>query len=203
MNSKNNRSVRRTKAALRQAFLELAARKPIRAITINELVEASDVSRGTFYAHYHDIYELMEAVGGDLLAELARHLDEAEATMQPDAANAQAGNFPLIETACVFVCKEAQAFRVLLGAEGNESFQRQLGTLIGTRCLTITQRAFGPMDEASRAMLQTLVAAGFLGILRDELSRAEDPDPHAIAHTLGTITGGAARALVENRGAGA
>lgn len=202
MNSKNNRSVRRTKASLRQAFLELAACKPVRAITINELVEASDVSRGTFYVHYHDIYELMEAIGADLLAELAQHLDEAQARMHVQGQDAGApppDTFPLLEPACAFACQEAQTFRVLLGAEGNEGFRRQLEDFIGTRCLAVTQQAFGTMDKAERGTFESFVTAGFLGILRDILAREEDLDPHAIAHTLGTITIGAARALVADR----
>lgn len=59
---KGNRSVQRSKHAIEMAFLQLCTKKDISKITINELAEEANVSRGTVYAHYHDIYDVQDTV---------------------------------------------------------------------------------------------------------------------------------------------
>ena len=51
---KEDLRVRKTKKALFDAFMSLLAKKPYEDITINELCDAADVRRATFYKHYSD-----------------------------------------------------------------------------------------------------------------------------------------------------
>ena len=50
--------VLRTKQSLRNAFREMAQKKPVNKITVTELAEKAMVNKGTFYLHYRDIYDL-------------------------------------------------------------------------------------------------------------------------------------------------
>ena len=59
---KERRDVTRTKNAIEHAYLELLFRKGYSRITVNEVIELADVSRGTFYAHYKDIPDLEDRV---------------------------------------------------------------------------------------------------------------------------------------------
>ena len=65
-----DRRVRRTKAQLRQALTELLREKDLRSITVRELTERADVNRGTFYAHYKDIYDMLEQCEAQLFDSL-------------------------------------------------------------------------------------------------------------------------------------
>lgn len=65
-----DRRVRRTKAALRHGLVELMRKKPVNSITVKELAEKSDVSRGTFYKYYSDIEGMSEAIKTDMADEL-------------------------------------------------------------------------------------------------------------------------------------
>ena len=58
----DNRSTLRTKAAIREAFLALAAKKPVDTITVQELIDRANVSRTTFYRYYYDIYDLLDTI---------------------------------------------------------------------------------------------------------------------------------------------
>jgi AcrR family transcriptional regulator len=49
-----DRRQRRSRAALRAGLLTVIAAKPYDAITIEDIAEAADVTRATFYAHYTD-----------------------------------------------------------------------------------------------------------------------------------------------------
>ncbi len=59
---KERRDVTRTKNAIERAYLELLFKKGYKKITVNEVINLADVSRGTFYAHYKDIPDLEEKV---------------------------------------------------------------------------------------------------------------------------------------------
>lgn len=55
-----DRRVRRTRMRLQQAMLELLKEKDARSITVRELTQRADVNRGTFYAHYKDVFDLLD-----------------------------------------------------------------------------------------------------------------------------------------------
>ena len=48
----------KTERNIKEAFLRLRARKPLERITVKELAELAEISKATFYLHYHDIYDL-------------------------------------------------------------------------------------------------------------------------------------------------
>lgn len=70
-NMGEDRRIRKSKAALRKALIELLDERPIQKITINELCELADVNRTTFYYHYEDIYDLYKDIEDLALEELS------------------------------------------------------------------------------------------------------------------------------------
>ena len=59
---KEDGRVRITRQMIRTALLNLLREKPLQHITVRELCEKASINRGTFYAHYDDIYDLMEQI---------------------------------------------------------------------------------------------------------------------------------------------
>lgn len=51
-----------SKKRIEETFLLLLRKKPIERISVTELCEKAGINRSTFYAHYIDIYDLMEKV---------------------------------------------------------------------------------------------------------------------------------------------
>ncbi len=49
-----------TERAIVQSLLELLEEKSIDRITVKDITNRCDISRNTFYYHYHDIYEVLE-----------------------------------------------------------------------------------------------------------------------------------------------
>ena len=61
------RDVRKSKEAIKNAFIQLIINQDIRKITVKDILTLADVSRGTFYAHFLDIYDVQEQVENDLM----------------------------------------------------------------------------------------------------------------------------------------
>lgn len=52
----------KTERAIRSAFLELRAKKPLERITVKELCQRAEIHKSTFYDHYEDLYALSDAL---------------------------------------------------------------------------------------------------------------------------------------------
>lgn len=69
-----NRKIKLSKRLLKESFIELLNKKDLNTITIKELCSNADLNRSTFYAHYQDIYQLLDEITKDM----ASHIPFAE-----------------------------------------------------------------------------------------------------------------------------
>lgn len=70
MNRKNNRQFQGSAARMEQAMLELMNKTAFEKITVRLICERAGVNRSTFYAHYADIYDMIEQMEENLQKEL-------------------------------------------------------------------------------------------------------------------------------------
>ncbi len=61
---------KQTLQKIKHAFIQLLLVKDISHITVSELIGDADISRGTFYAYFNDIYDLMETIENELLDQM-------------------------------------------------------------------------------------------------------------------------------------
>lgn len=63
-----NRSSRKTRLLIKKIFAEMLSEKQeLGKISVSELCERADISRGTFYAHFDDIYGVAEEYENELI----------------------------------------------------------------------------------------------------------------------------------------
>lgn len=53
--------IRRTRALIQAAFLDLLAEKSFQAITVKDITQRAEINRATFYAHFPDKFALLDA----------------------------------------------------------------------------------------------------------------------------------------------
>lgn len=68
--------IEKTLAAIKNAFLQLRARKPLEKITVKELSTLANINKATFYLHYHDIYDLSESLEREVVNECLKGIDD-------------------------------------------------------------------------------------------------------------------------------
>lgn len=109
-----DRRVRRTRAALRQALVELVLDRGFQAITVEEIAERADVGRATFYAHYRD--------KEDLLIGIVRDLAEDRERLLPALQQARTEGFTGLPVKYIFEHAEQEkpVYRVVLRGEGTD-----------------------------------------------------------------------------------
>lgn len=156
-----DRRVRKTRAQLRRALAELLAEgKEIRGITIRELTDRADVNRGTFYAHYKDIYDMVEQTENELFSEIETMLD----AYSPD--QLRRGVVPILRDVFQFVGRNQDLCRAFLGGEKADGFFRRLNNMIYQKCLREWDGLFQLGDLSGPNYALEFVVAGTVGLVR-------------------------------------
>ncbi len=81
---KTDRRTVYTKKAIQDAFLRIKRTKEYNAITVADLCREAEISRGTFYTHFSNIAEVLDALLDDVLANMNYLLDYLSSP-RPDA----------------------------------------------------------------------------------------------------------------------
>lgn len=68
----------KTRNAIKNAFLELRAKKSTEKISIKELTELANINKATFYLHYHDIYDLAETLEREAVCDCLKNIKNPE-----------------------------------------------------------------------------------------------------------------------------
>ena len=69
-----DRRVRKTQAALREAFVGLVLERGYESVTVEDITERADVARATFYLHYADKEELLTRLFEEMTSEVTEQL---------------------------------------------------------------------------------------------------------------------------------
>ena len=75
MTKKEDLRIRKTKANLYRALLQLMEEKTFEEIKVIDICNTSLINRSTFYDHFNDKYELLSSYINDLKEELVEHLN--------------------------------------------------------------------------------------------------------------------------------
>lgn len=140
---------------IRKALMELLRQKPIQAISIKELCESAGINRGTFYAHYTDMYDLLQKIESDMLQDFQEALKPLLAPNRSDLT-------PVKITAAIFRCLKdnADLCTVTLGDYGDKSFALQLINLGREKCMEAYSKFFTDATPKEIEFFYAFVSAG-------------------------------------------
>lgn len=121
--TKPDRRSAKTEKCIWDAFAALILEQELSALKVSDIVKAADISRGTFYLHYKDKYDLLARMTDTLLAELRELPPQARRAAQ-DTGNPEIDHiFALL---LEYIEPRALWFRALLSLSGEGAFSRRL-----------------------------------------------------------------------------
>jgi AcrR family transcriptional regulator len=111
--------VRRTRALLQKALVELTIEKGFTEVTVRDITQRAMVNRSTFYHHYLDKYDLLHQYVDEAIALIFHQEGDPPAAKDPD--HPSAGLVRILQ----HVQANADFYRVLLGKKGEPAFCAQ------------------------------------------------------------------------------
>ena len=149
MPGKDHRT-RVTKMLIRRAFTDLLRVKPVQSISIKELCEKAGVNRGTFYAHYASVHDLLMQMEDEMLSEI----NEVLASLLPE----DGGDVSSLRISTeLFQCLKdnADLCTVTLGDFGDKSFAMRMLNMGWEKCFDAYSRYFPQrLSQGDRLLLR-------------------------------------------------
>jgi AcrR family transcriptional regulator len=154
-----DRRVRRTRSALREAMLALMTEKGYEAVSVQDLIDRADIGRSTFYAHYTDKADLLH----EMLSELRAQVEHDPATGAADRRR------PLRFSLRMFrhVQDQQALLRALLGRPGAGTVVTEIDGML-TDMVSSELRALAHASAPPRVPLDLVapaVVAAYLAVL--------------------------------------
>lgn len=141
MNKVNNRAMQRTRGNIKLAFADLISEKRgINKITVCELSEKANISRGTFYNHYNNISAVAADFETDILNLLPKGSVEISGTADID-------NF--FDLIFAYIQTNESVYRQLLSATSPMASFQRLTKAIGDRIYS-SLKEFYPNENETR-----------------------------------------------------
>lgn len=154
--SSYTKATSRNRHKIQSAFAELLAeRGSINNITVTELAERAEITRGTFYNYYNNIYE----VGAEIQSEIEKQvLSEYETMGTADSIE------EYIDGVFIFLSRHEAIYRELLASDASNTFLTQFENEMGQRVLE-AMRKNGVKDKNAEIELLFTIN-GAIAILR-------------------------------------
>ncbi len=154
----NDIRVKRTKKLIKKGLAELSKTKSITKVTVKELTDHIEINRGTFYLHYKDIFELIEAIENELYDEF----DEIISSIDPN--NLLKYPVDVCETVCEHFRNHIEIYSMLMGENGDAHFTYKMGELLNEKVYTIFKRIFPNMNDGKYDFAYNYGKFGLVGL---------------------------------------
>ncbi|MGI5978456.1 MAG: TetR/AcrR family transcriptional regulator [Oscillospiraceae bacterium] len=185
-----NRSVRRTKGKLKAALIQLMLNEPVKDITVRQIAELADVSRGTFYLYYRDVYDMVATHENALLSELK----EITAKIDPRAPDAA---YKAILETLQLVQDNSELFRALLGPNGSHEFVNGMSEILD-KPLSDSIRPLASREGTVR-LVSSFFIKGFIGLIEEWLADGLQESPENMAAIVSAQLSDAQHFVLEKR----
>ena len=120
------RIINQTKQLLKASLMELLADKPLAKITVKELCEKADINRTTYYKYYIDIYDQMDKIENEIIADMLEKLD----AITVENVNDRKNRLIVITKILEYIESRREEFTTLL-EKSELNFQHKLLSVIG------------------------------------------------------------------------
>lgn len=77
--------IEKTRRGIINSFIEIRAQKRLEKITVKELCDKAQINKSTFYAHYHDIYDLSDQLETEVVASIIEQMEHPECAVENPA----------------------------------------------------------------------------------------------------------------------
>lgn len=159
---KEYRSAIRSRNMIKKAFIELLEEKNISDISVVDIVNRADISRNTFYAHYDDVFSVLEELENDFIGKLRIYIGDGKDNSE------EYTPLPLFEKVTRFIEKDADSDRIFISNPFADNFYAKVKNLIIEK-ITANVDTDSIADANEFTALLECVASGFISLYRQNL----------------------------------
>ena len=182
MSKAEYRSSIRSKNLIKRALAKLLHEKDISKITVTDVIGAADISRGTFYAHFSDIYSVLDQIENEELSallDLVSALGEDAIIKNPRA---------FVSIICNYIGNDFEYYKMLILSNlVTNNFLERLSRIYNEKALeNIESMPYNISRDEATAFL-SFICAGVISVFTDWLNGTLDMKPDEVANTISDL----------------
>ena len=77
---KTDQRSRYTQFTIRKSLLSLLAKKTLKEISVSELCKTAQITRGTFYNHFYDVFDVYDSIEQEFIDQLKERVESTDVT---------------------------------------------------------------------------------------------------------------------------
>lgn len=167
------RSAIRSKKLIKEALADLLTEKPLDRITVSDVVRVADLNRGTFYAHYKDIPDVVD----HLIQQTFSTIRDAMIAQTATDANIE---HALLSTIQKILEEDLSFYRKILNSSASAIMQEQLVAIVTEFMLEHKDQFYSGSQEEYQIAIR-FCAGGLSNLYRDWFAGK-------LPYTLGHLT---------------
>jgi len=176
------RSAIRSRKLINEALADLLQEKPLDKITVTDVVRRAGINRGTFYAHYMDIPDVLQ----HLIIQVFSRIRDAISEKQPRKVE-EVPQILLLQIQ-EFLEEDLEFCKKIMNSNASVIMQEQLVGIVLDYLLQM-EKDFGVGDHEEFVLIMRFGAGGLINLYRDWLAGE-------LPITLEQLTGKATRMLL-------
>ncbi|WNQ12863.1 TetR/AcrR family transcriptional regulator [Paenibacillus aurantius] len=175
--SKVDRRIQKTQEALKKAIIELMSEKEFDDITIQDISDRANVSRGTIYLHYQDKFDLLDRLIAEHIKEM-RDICESTSDMEYKDAN-----LPWFE----YLEKNHLFFSTMLKSKGAPSFRSQFLEFLIEEFQDEVNVKGGKNRGLNADVILQFIVTSYVGMVEWWIANGMPYSPHVMAEQVGIL----------------
>ena len=148
-----HKNASRSRFLIKQAFGELLHEKELNKITVTDVVERANISRGTFYAHYLDVYDLYMSIQNNVLETLEKGLEAIgieHIVCDPTDA---------INIGMAFLAENKDYYGLFINSSHSDTFFNRVFDLIAVKCRPLIETIYDRAPAQGECFLRYTLGA--------------------------------------------
>ncbi len=127
-----DRRVRKSKRAIKQAFIQLLKENNLDRITIQQISDLADVNRGTFYLNYEDKYALLDEMENEQIEKIKGFVDIRKMDLSTKNSDRFIEDFAnkIIKNVITHIELNIEFYQVILNLERKSQIEEQLADIV-------------------------------------------------------------------------
>lgn len=159
-----NRKSKYSRMVIEEAFLSLLSHTPLDKITVSEICKLADVNRSTFYAHYFDIYDLMNQITNTFFEQIFHQIISSVGA--PTFNHTTNNSYQLLLNALETILQHRELCRLFVCSSPRTDFVNHLSqSVIDWCCERYT--TYSQSDNPNYRLEYTMMVGGLMALWRN------------------------------------
>jgi AcrR family transcriptional regulator len=177
-----DRRIKKTKAAIQEAYFSLLLEKGTPKITITELADRANIDRKTFYLHYSSVDDIVKEAMEDQLEKLMTILEEQDYLSHPFEFE------KVFESINVLLKQDLPFYRLIAKSSLLRSFWAQFQEILSQTMIDV-YKDISPVPLEELEIYAKFCSAGIIAVYSDWLTSTKSVPIEQLGQIAGKLIG--------------